>query len=92
METPSSPHYPLCSTFCNALTCDGDTPFSSISSSNELNFELTQNSEVIHDEKEGMWLINYPFDSLSFPIFHEENSSIQVTHEIFPVYPSLYVK
>jgi len=51
METPSSPHSPLCSTFCNVLTYDEDTPCFSSSSSNELNFELTQDSEDIHDEK-----------------------------------------
>lgn len=49
METSSSPYYPFCSTFCNALSCDEDTPCSPSSSSNELDFELTQASGIIHD-------------------------------------------
>lgn len=50
-ETSSSPHYPLCSIVCNSSTCEEDTPCSSSSLSNELDFELTQDSEVIHDEE-----------------------------------------
>lgn len=92
METSSSPHYPLCSTFCNSSTCEEYTPCCLCSSSNELDFKLTPDSEVIHDEEEGNKLIKYPFHSLSFPIFHEENSSIQVAHDICLIYPSLEVK
>lgn len=58
--TPSSPHYPLCSTFCKALTCDEDTP------SHELDFELTHGSEIIHYEEESKEIIEYPFHPLSF--------------------------
>jgi len=50
MESFSSVHYPLWPTIFNALTCEEDTPCSSSSSSNELNFGLTQCSEVIHHE------------------------------------------
>lgn len=86
METSSSPHYPLCSTFCNATTCEEDTPCYSSSSSNELDSKLTQGSKVIHDGEEG---IKYPSHSLSFPILHEEKISIKVTHEICTIYPYL---
>lgn len=76
MKTSSSPHYPLRSTSCNALTSKGDTPCSLISSSNEFDFKLTQGSEVTYDEEKGKKLIKCPFHSLSFPILHEENISI----------------
>ena len=76
METSSLPHYPFCSSICNASICNEGTPCSLCSSSNELDFQLKQGSEVIHDEEEGDQLIKDPFHSLSFPIAHEENSSI----------------
>lgn len=52
---------------------------------------MSQRSEVIHDEEEGKEIIKYPFHSLSFPILHEGNSSVHVTHDICLVYPSLHV-
>lgn len=81
IETSYLTHYPLCSTACNAF-----------SSSNELAFESTQGSDIIHDQEEGNEFIVYPFHPLSFSILHEENSSIQVTHEIHSIYSSLDVQ
>lgn len=88
-KTSSSPHYPLCCTVCNASNC---TPWYSCSSSNELDYGLTQGSEVIHDENENKSPIKYPFNSSSFPILHKEISLVQVTHDIFPKYASLDVQ
>lgn len=87
IENSTSPHYPSCSTFCNV-----DTPFSPDSSSNELDFELMQGSDIIHDQEEGNEIIKYPFHPLSFLILHEENSAIQLTHEICLIYQSLDVQ
>ena len=89
METSSSSHSPSYSTICNALTSEEDTPCSSCSSFNLLEFELRQGSEVIYDEEEGEKIIKYPFHSLSFPILCKQDSLVQVTHESFPIYPSL---
>ena len=52
IETSSSPHLPVCPTIHNVSTCVKDTPHSLVSSSNELSPELTQGSEVFHDEIE----------------------------------------
>jgi len=73
METSSSSHYPLCATVCNASNCDEDTPFSLSSSYDELNSQLTQGSEVIHDEKRNNQIIEHPFYPSSFLVLHEDN-------------------
>lgn len=51
METSTSPHYTSYSTFCNKFTCEEDTPCFSSSLSNELDFELTQGCDAIHEKK-----------------------------------------
>lgn len=50
IETSSSSHYPSFSIVFDASTFDGDTPFSSSYSSDQLTFQLTQCVEIIHDE------------------------------------------
>lgn len=51
MGTSFPSHYPLCSIVFDSSTCDEDTPCSSSNSSNELTSQLTQGSEVFHDER-----------------------------------------
>lgn len=86
----SSSHYPLCSTICDASTLDEDTPFSSSYSYDELSSQLTQGSEVSHNEKENNQIIVYPLYSLSFSILHEDSSSNHLAHEISLIHTSLY--
>lgn len=57
----SSPPYPLCSIFYNASTCDGYSQFPSSLLSHELNLEMTQDSENIHDEEESDEIIKNSF-------------------------------
>lgn len=76
----------MCSSFCKALTFDGDT------SSNELDFELTHGGDIIHDEEERTKIIKNSFHSLSFPVVHGDYSLVQVTHEIRSIYSYLEVQ
>jgi len=89
METSSSTFYPLCPTAYNALNHDKYIPCSSNLKSYEHNIELRQDSEVIHGEIDNNKIIENPFHSLQFPIFHEEKCSIQVSYEISSIYTSL---
>lgn len=70
IKNSSSSHYPLCSTIFDAYTCDRDTPCSSSYSSNELNYELTQDGEIIHDENDNDKITEYSFHTSSYLLFH----------------------
>lgn len=76
IEASSSPHRPLCSANCNESICDEDTPCSLFSSSDE----LSQGSEVVHDEIENNQNIEYFSHPLSSLLLHEDNSSNQLAH------------
>lgn len=52
IETSSSPHFSVCPTIHNTSTCIRDTPCSLNSSSDDISSQLTQGSEVFHDEFE----------------------------------------
>lgn len=74
----------MCSTVCNASTCDRGNPCSSSSLSDELNYQLTQGSEIIDDENEHNQIINYSIHPSSYFLLHEDNSSNQISHDNFP--------
>lgn len=57
--------------------------------SDEQNFELTQDNEVIYDEEENNEIIKHPSHAFQFPILHNKDSLAQITHEIYPIYKSL---
>ena len=78
IETSSSPHFPTCPTIQNTSTCIRDTPFSLTSSSDDLSPQLTQGSEVVHDEVENNLIIERTSHSQSSLLLHEDNSSSQL--------------
>lgn len=75
IETYSFSHYPLFSLVYNESTCDEDNPCSSISSSYKLTSQLTQGSEIVHDERENNQIIENSFYHVSSLILHEDKSS-----------------
>jgi len=83
IETPSLSLYPLWSLVYDASTFDEDTLCSSNSSLHELTSQLTQGSEVVHDERENNQIIEYPFHPISSLVLHQDNSLNQLAHEIF---------
>lgn len=87
-KTSSSSHYPVCSNIFDAFTCNIDTPWSTIYSSNDLTSQLRLGGEIIHDENENNKIIEYSFHSLSSLLLHEENSSNELAHEIFLIHTS----
>jgi len=86
--TSSSAYYRLCHVACNIISCDENIPCSLNIQSNELNFELIQGSEVIHDEEQNNEIIDHPFLSLQPPVLHKDDSLVQVTHETSLIYTS----
>lgn len=75
IEASSVTHFSLC--YILYMSFSLDIP------PNKKDSELSQGSEVIHDEKGNNQIIECPFYPLSFLVLHEENSSVHVTHEIF---------
>lgn len=57
--------------------------------SHELNLEMIQDIENIHDEVESNQIIEHPFHPLSYLVLYGGNSSNQCDHEIFLIHTSL---